>query len=78
MIRSPSRVTGHGAILDLGRPLGNTDPVRNGTGFLHSSLGLARRVAVPEDVPFVVELRDGGPGVDGQARVSIVAFLVGV
>ncbi len=31
-----------------------------------------------EDVPFVVELRDGGPGVDGQAGMSIVAFLVGV
>ncbi len=31
-----------------------------------------------EDVPFVVELRDGGPGVDGQARMSIAAFLVGV
>ncbi len=31
-----------------------------------------------EVVPFVVELRDGGPGVDGQARISIAASLVGV
>ena len=36
-----------------------------------------RIIKMAEDVPFVVELRDGGPGVDGQAVTRIAASSVG-
>jgi hypothetical protein len=59
---------------------------RDSSGWARTPLvrGLSLRTSVciaavmAEDVPLVVEFRDGGPGCDGQAVASVAASSVGV